>query len=125
MRRFEGRVGELFALSKVFWLFIVISSIQEANFWWIGFWKIGRVLRIRKAPRNDNLVIETQNQVKKDAKPVLSEDESKLWREWPSMATATTSAALAHVYAYEIIQPLLGKNCVDAGVNDLNAFFYI
>jgi len=88
------------------------------------FWQIGRVLRIRKAPRNDNQVIETQNQVKKDAKPVLSEDESKLWREWPSMAMATTSAALAHVYAYEIMQPLLGKDHVDAGVNILNAFFY-
>jgi inositol-pentakisphosphate 2-kinase len=77
-------------------------------------WQVGRVLRIRKAPKNDKQVIETQNQVKKDAKPVLSEDERKLWREWPSMGMATTSAALAHVYAYEIMQPLLGKDHVYA-----------
>lgn len=75
---------------------------------------LGRVLRIRKAPRNnknDNL-----DQVKKDSKPVLSVDERKLWREWPSMAMATTPAALAHVYAADIIQPLLGKDFVDAGI---------
>lgn len=76
---------------------------------------VGRVLRIRKAPKNNNQ-IETQNQVKKDAKPVLSEDEAKLWREWPSMAMATTSASLAHVYARELMQPLLGKEHVDAGL---------
>lgn len=63
--------------------------------------------------------------MKKDAKPVLSEDEAKLWREWPSMAMATTSAALAHVYARELMQPLLGKEYVDAGVCIPNASFLI
>jgi inositol-pentakisphosphate 2-kinase len=49
-------------------------------------------------------------------KPILSEDEQKLWREWPAMADATTPAAMAHIYASSIIQPLLGQEHVDAGV---------
>lgn len=79
---------------------------------------VGRVLRIRKASRNPSGLIDngTQNQVKKDAKPVLTEHEIKLWREWPSMCEATTSAALAHAYACEIMQPLLGKDHIDAGM---------
>jgi inositol-pentakisphosphate 2-kinase len=47
----------------------------------------------------------------------LSEDERQLWREWPNMSMATTSAALVHLFASEVIQPLLGKDHVDAGVN--------
>ncbi|KAG0613140.1 hypothetical protein M758_6G079400 [Ceratodon purpureus] len=76
--------------------------------------KIGRVLRIRKVPKNNKN--HNLDQVKKDSKPVLSVDERKLWREWPSMAMATTPAALSHVYAADIMQPLLGESCVDAGL---------
>lgn len=75
--------------------------------------QIGRVLRLRKASKKDD---GTQNQVKKEPKPVLSEEEAKLWREWPNMSKATTSAALAHVFACEVMQPLLGEDHVDAGV---------
>ena len=77
-----------------------------------GLWQVGRVLRILKAPKNnknDNL-----DHVTKDSKPVLSMDERKLWREWPSMAMATTVVAL---YAADIMQPLLGKDYVGVGVN--------
>lgn len=74
---------------------------------------IGRVLRLRKASKKDD---GTQNQVKKEPKPVLSEEEAKLWREWPNMSKATTSAALAHVFACEVMQPLLGEDHVDAGL---------
>lgn len=87
--------------------------------------QIGRILRIRKfstkskVPRHDNL----QNDTTKDTHhPILSDDEQKLWSEWPAMAEATTPAAMAHIYACEIIQPLLGRDHVDAGVPSFAIF---
>ncbi|KAG0585621.1 hypothetical protein KC19_2G026000 [Ceratodon purpureus] len=74
---------------------------------------IGRVLRIRKASEHDSGM---HIRSRKDSKPILSEDERKLWRECPNMSMATTSAALEHLYASEIMQPLLGKENVDAGL---------
>jgi inositol-pentakisphosphate 2-kinase len=76
---------------------------------------IGRVLRIRKVSSHDSKP-KPSTAAEKAQKPILSEDEQKLWREWPAMADATTPAAMAHIYASSIIQPLLGQEHVDAGV---------
>ena len=72
-------------------------------------WKSSPHTQSSKNNKNDNL-----DHVTKNSKPVLSMDERNLWREWPSMALATTAAAL---YAADIMQPLLGKDYVDVGVN--------
>jgi hypothetical protein len=86
---------------------------------WVGLWcgqqQIGRVLRIRKVSSHDSKP-KPSTAAEKAQKPILSEDEQKLWREWPAMADATTPAAMAHIYASSIIQPLLGQEHVDAGV---------
>ncbi|CAK9236694.1 unnamed protein product [Sphagnum troendelagicum] len=76
---------------------------------------IGRVLRIRKVSIHDSKP-KPSTAAEMAQKPILSEDEQKLWREWPAMADATTPAAMAHIYASSIIQPLLGQEHVDAGV---------
>ncbi|CAK9237685.1 unnamed protein product [Sphagnum troendelagicum] len=76
---------------------------------------IGRVLRIRKVSSHDSKP-KPSTAAEMAQKPILSEDEQKLWREWPAMADATTPAAMAHIYASSIIQPLLGQEHVDAGV---------
>jgi inositol-pentakisphosphate 2-kinase len=82
--------------------------------------QIGRVLRIRKVSTKVSKHDSNQTCSNQEARSILSEDEKVLWREWPSLAEATTSAAMAHLYAREIVQPLLGREHVDAGVNFLN-----
>ncbi|MCO5584630.1 hypothetical protein L7F22_038561 [Adiantum nelumboides] len=72
---------------------------------------VGKVLRLRKIP------LDGQHAQEKDTwKPILAEDEQKLWASWPSVSRATTLESLIQAYARDVMSPLLNSEYIDPGI---------
>lgn len=77
--------------------------------------KVGKVLRIKKIP----LEVEHEKKgkaISKPGEPVLTEEEQKLWAEWPAVAGARSPECLLQAYARDVMSPLLGSDVVDPGI---------
>ncbi|KAH7276541.1 hypothetical protein KP509_39G011200 [Ceratopteris richardii] len=76
---------------------------------------VGKVLRIRKKSVDKQLV-DKSKVICQPGKPILSEDEQKLWQNWPSVAEARSFESLLQAYARDVMGPLLGPELVDPGI---------
>ncbi|KAI5079614.1 hypothetical protein GOP47_0005093 [Adiantum capillus-veneris] len=73
---------------------------------------VGKVLRLKKIPLDGQHVQKSNN----SWKPILGEEEQKLWESWPSVARATSLESLIQAYARDVMSPLLGPEYVDPGI---------
>ncbi|XP_024964222.1 inositol-pentakisphosphate 2-kinase-like isoform X1 [Cynara cardunculus var. scolymus] len=69
---------------------------------------IGKVLRVQKVKRNGSEY--------EKAPPALSKHECLVWKETRDLLSASTKDIGNHIYAQQVMCPLLGSQHIDAGV---------
>lgn len=98
------------SISKLF----IKNTVQErqklSDNSFVLFEKVGKVIRIQKARKND----------KAKSNGVLTSDEQLLWRENKELISSPNNEVLEQRYVKHVIIPLLGPKHVDAGVS----FYY-
>ncbi|XP_057434977.1 inositol-pentakisphosphate 2-kinase-like isoform X2 [Lotus japonicus] len=74
---------------------------------------IGKVMRIRKAPRNG------AHAVNKRSPSALTAHERLLWRDVDELISSPDNEAAGLLFVRHVMEPLLGSNYVDAGMHVL------
>eukprot|EP00250_Pteridium_aquilinum_P011068 c19817_g1_i1 orf=550-1965(-) len=76
---------------------------------------VGKVLRLKKIAL-DAKHLKSSKVVCEPGQLVLTEEEQKVWADWPSVATAMSLETLIKAYTRDVMSPLLGSEHVDPGV---------
>ena len=74
------------------------------------FFQIGKVMRIRKASRNDSL---TEISTSPSA---LTAQERYLWKDVDELISSSDNEIASQLFVLHVMKPLLGSKFVDAGV---------
>jgi inositol-pentakisphosphate 2-kinase len=91
-----------------FLLIIIIALFWKLNF--VLFLQIGKVMRIRKAPRHDSLIVTTPSPSS------LTAHERLLWKDVDELISSSDHELASQLFVLHVMKPLLGSKFVDAGV---------
>lgn len=72
--------------------------------------QIGKVMRIRKAPRNGSEVTSMRSP------SALTAQERFLWKDVHELISSSDNEIACQLFVHHVMKPLLGSKYVDAGV---------